>query len=72
MRPKSSKVVAFISSWMAFGCSGMIVLVVGLASVLKPNWSVSLTRTNPSQIWKAGFGSFGTGLQLLPPAKAVP
>ena len=57
MRPNSSKVVAFISSWMALGCSGMVVLVVGFLSVLKPKVMVSLTRTRPSQIWKAGFGS---------------
>ena len=72
MRPKSSKVVAFISSWIALGCSAKMVLVVGLASVLKPNCSVSLTRTKPSQIWKVGLGSLGIGLQLLAPAKLVP
>ena len=50
----------------------MIVLVAGFFSVLKPKLMVSLTRTKPSQIWNAGFGSFGTGLQLLPAAKLVP
>ena len=29
MRPNSSKVVEFISSWMAFGWSGMVILAVG-------------------------------------------
>ena len=72
MRPNSSKVVAFISSWMALGCSGIVVLVVGFLRVLKPKFMVSLTRTRPSQIWKAGFGSFGMGLQLLLAAKLVP
>ena len=37
MRPNSSKVVEFISSWMALGCSGIVILVVGAFSVLKPN-----------------------------------
>ena len=71
MRPNSSNVVAFISSWMALGCSGIDVLVVGFFSVLKPKVVVSLTRTKPSQIWN-GVRVVRDGLQLLPAAKLVP
>ena len=72
MRPNSSKVDEFISSWIAFGCRAMMVLVVGFFSVLNPKLIVSLTRTRPSQIWKAGFGSLGMGLQLALAEKLVP
>ena len=68
MRPNSSNVVAFISSWMALGCSGSVVLVVGFLSVLKPNCAVSLTRTKPSQICSV----LPAALQSLPPEKLVP
>ena len=36
MRPNSSNVAEFISSWMAFGSSGISVLVFGDFSVLNP------------------------------------
>ena len=69
MRPNSSKVEAFISSWMAFGCSGSVILLaLGARSVLKPKVVVSFTRTKPSQLWSVLPGA----LQLLLAAKFVP
>ena len=68
MRPNSSKVVAFISSWMALGCTAMMLLVVGFLSVLKPNVAVSLTRRKPSQICSV----LPAALQSLAPEKLVP
>ena len=53
---------------MALGCNGIVVLVVGALSVLKPKVAVSLTRTKPSQICRV----LPTALQSLPAEKAVP
>ena len=68
IRPNSSNVEEFISSWMAFGSIFISVLAVGDFKVLKPSSPVSLTRTSPSQVWTLVFFT----LQLLLPAKDVP
>ena len=48
IRPNSSKVDAFISSWIAFGCNGSVDFLAWPRSVLNPNVTVSFTRTTPS------------------------
>ena len=68
MRPNSSNVVEFISSWIALGCNGIDVFVPGLARVLNPNVWVSLTRTRPSHLVTVDRGT----LQLLAEEKVVP
>ena len=67
IRPNSSKVVEFISSWIALGSIPITVFVPGDLSVLNPKRPVSLTRTRPSQRW-----SVLLALQLLLEAKPVP
>src|SRR5665647_116822 len=54
IRPHSSKLAEFISSWMPFGWKGICILAVGAARVLNPNLSVgcdpSAMRANPSHL----------------------
>ena len=65
MRPNSSKVVEFISSWMALGCSGMIVLVVGFLSVLKPKVQCVVdTHEAVADLERRVVGSFGDGVAV--------
>ena len=61
IRPNSSKVEEFISSWIAFGSICMDTLAAGERSVLKPNVPVLFTRTRPSHRWTLAFAT----LQLL-------
>lgn len=70
MRPNSSNVVEFISSWIAFGPRLMTVFVVCALRVLKPNELVPLLlmRTRPSQRCVVAPAA----LQLLLAAKLVP
>ena len=68
IRPNSSNVVAFISSCMAFGCSGIVIFAFGALRVLKPNVEVSLTRTSPSHLVIV----LPAALQLPLAAKLVP
>ncbi len=68
IRPNSSNVVEFISSWIALGSSFMDTLRAGARSVLNPNVPVSLTRTRPSHRCTCVPGT----LQLLLAAKTVP
>ncbi len=50
IRPNSSNVVEFVSSWIAFGSIFTVVFVAGDFSVLKVKLPVSLTRTRPSHL----------------------
>src|SRR5665647_2865575 len=54
IRPHSSKLAEFISSWMPLGWKGICVLAVGPLRVLNPNLSVgcdpSAMRAYPSQL----------------------
>ena len=68
IRPNSSNVELFISSWIAFGSICMETLLAGDRSVLKPNVPVSFTRTRPSHFCRVD----PFALQLLLAAKAEP
>ena len=69
IRPNSSNVVEFVSSWIAFGSIFTVVFVAGDFSVLKVKLPVSLTRTRPSHFVTPAALHSPVAAKLLPMAE---